>query len=396
MKLKFLIPMSLSIIALPSITLMSCSNQSMSAEERAEQTNWVYLAAQEQRFPEPIIITPSGVKNIGDINKSHINGISNKKGENLLYEILNFEIPLVDVKDTNVNVKVSSKLDETIYQTYSFKLSKAVTNIAEIPVMDTGTFKLKLDEVYFNDYSNAIMNDISIRIKEVSNYLDISEKFIDPASKELKDIFAEASKEKLETFQSKVTEYISSTVINKLNSIALQKNIAIKSLIIKPSTLGSSSAGIIAFEISFGEKSLYNFPGFLVDTFSNNYSNLEKELININDFEVIKIKEIPVTLPVPEQSLSEYFGVQIGSKSTSNDKNKDFIIDFQNTLSKGTNKEPIRLSIFSKKYPERIQIIYEFDEVFESLKIGEETTLTGKKDYLPFVYIKNKEGKLWN
>jgi hypothetical protein len=39
MKLKFLIPMSLSIIALPSITLMSCSNQSMSAEERAEQTN---------------------------------------------------------------------------------------------------------------------------------------------------------------------------------------------------------------------------------------------------------------------------------------------------------------------------------------------------------------------
>ena len=360
MKIKFLVPMSLSIIISPTIVLVSCGNESLSQEERDEQINWVYQAAKDRVSPKPTDV--DNVKNIGDINETHINKILNKDGQNLLFKILNFEIPLIGAKDTDVNVKVSSKLDESIYQTYSFKLSSAVSNIENIVPMNKLTFENKLNEVYFNDYTNEIRNDISIRIKETSSDLDISEKFIYPPSVESENIFSDSSKPQLTAFSSKLQNYIAPTIVDSLNAIAFQKNMKITNTElsidanIKPTDMITN--GKVSFTIEFDEdsKSVYTFEPFLVNTFSNNFSNLRNDL-------TILIKEkfkpdwlhegqLPATPPATkvQNSLTPYLGIQFSKNFSEFDK--EFIISFNpesgTDLIDETSK--IYFSIFNKRY----------------------------------------------
>ncbi|MGL5205027.1 MAG: hypothetical protein ACRC63_02135, partial [Metamycoplasmataceae bacterium] len=321
MKLKLLLPMTLSIIAIPSVILISCSNSdSLSQEEINEQKFLVSEAAKNKFSPK---IELNNNINIGKIDSTIINFDNIPKEDKVLnYEILNFEIPLVNSDDTYVNVEVSSKLDKEISEIYFFKVSDAIIkNGFTISPMSSEDFRNAVEEVYFkkDNFLSTLINDISVRISQASNLLDISlKKYDNGVLKSILDIPTEKA-----VFINNITNYVKSTVINQMNEIALQKQLAI---IVNDVERKSSSINEaeLKIDIVFDKNSIYSLPVFSTSSFSTQYYDLEIELIKLLD-EKFKatILNGELTKPIPIWDLYTYLSIDIPKEQNANN---DFMI----------------------------------------------------------------------
>lgn len=400
MKLKLLMSMSLPVIALPAVALISCSNSGneLTPDENNEQIFLVNQAAKNKYSPK--IELKSDV-NIGEIDSKIIN-FDNipKEDKNLSYEILNFEIPLVNAIDTNVNVKVSSKLNKDIFETYSFKVSSAIIkNNFSITPMSVESFKNAVNEVYFakENFLSNLINDISIRIGQASTELDISLKKNNSLTNTIMSIFDIPSEKDI--FVNNVETCIQSTIINQMNELALQQGIKIEVTDIVRKK-NSTSGAEISVNIIFGLDSVYNLERFSVSSFSTNYFDLEEELGKIL-LEKIKPSLLigASSNPIPIWDLYNNLSVVIPENL---DQNSDFGIGINTSspIPPNTTEEfEIEIEIFSRKFSDRINGKYKIkikDIInFESGKI--DFSATNPPSFLSknFTQVNNRKVAKW-
>ncbi len=349
MKFKYLTIASLSLITLPAISLISCSGNPLTQEQITEQTFLVSEAAKKQLAPS---ITLKQNTNINDIQENIIK-IEKLNDENLLFEIINFEIPLVDSVDSSVNVKVSSKLDEEIYQTYSFKISSTIIpNSFQIEPMTKNDFDIRVKETYFNEQLlSEIINDISVRVKQSSDDLDITKKIV---TNGIPTSIFDIPQSKID-FQNKFQNLISPIVLNGMNEIALQKEMKIQVKDIQLGKEPSRIEGFISLDIVFGSNSVYSLVEFPISTFSTEYFDLEKQLIILlqeNIKPTLLIGEIvPIKISEIYKNLSIFMPDDLNA-------NEDFGIGIDTSIVIPPNSNEnfeITIEIYSRKYSSAIR-----------------------------------------
>ena len=355
MKFKFLTITTLSVIVLPSIALISCSNNPLTTDEINEQKFLVNEAAEKKSSP---VISLKKNTNINEIKENLINFKNFNKGD-LLYEILNFEIPLVNAIDNNVNVKVSSKLDPEISQTYSFKISSSIVpNSFVVEPMTKESFDEEVNKVYFKDQLlSDLINDISIRVKQSSYNLDITKKLKDEGETVASSIFTNPLL-KLE-FEERFHKIISPVVINKLNNESLQKNLKIQVTNIIPNIHSLPNIeGLVNLDIIFGKDSIYSLAQFPITTFSTEYYDLENKLTVLLSEDIVPTLLIGEVSPIKIKDLYNNLSVFIPDEL---DPNKEFLIgpDSSIIIPPGSNDTfEIVIEIFSEKYSDTIKGTY--------------------------------------
>ncbi|MGL4251946.1 MAG: hypothetical protein ACRCW3_00315 [Metamycoplasmataceae bacterium] len=355
MKLKFLLPIALPMIALPAITLVSCSSSDLSQDEINEQTFLVSQAAKNKFSPK--VELKSNI-NISEVDDTIINfDMIDKEDKVLNYEILNFEIPLVGTNDTNVNVKVSSKLDSEISETYSFKVSDAiVSNSFTITPMSNEDFQKAVTDVYFknDNFLTNLINSISVRISQAGNQLDISlQKYDqDGVLKSILDIPNEKA-----AFINNMENYIKLTVINQMTEIALQRNLTIKVNDVRRKVSAIKETEIM-MDIIFDDNSIYSLPTFSTSAFSTQYLDLEEELkilLTENFKPTILIADLTALIPIWD--LYNYLAISFPDDKTSlNDNfmigiNIDYPIPKPPTVSE---ESEIEIEISASSFSDRI------------------------------------------
>ncbi|MGL5205413.1 MAG: hypothetical protein ACRC7B_00665 [Metamycoplasmataceae bacterium] len=354
MKLKFLLPLALPIITIPAITLISCSSSDLSQEQINEEKFLVSQAAKNKFSPK--VELKSNI-NISQVDSKIINFDKIDKEDKILnYEILNFEIPLVGTNDTNVNVKVSSKLDSEISETYSFKVSDAIIkNGFTISEMSNQDFQSAVIDIYFknDNFLTNLTNDISVRISQAGNQLDISLKKYDQ-NNVLKSIL-DIPNEKI-IFINNIENYIKLTVINQMNEIALQRNLAIKVNDVTRKVSAINEAEIM-IDIIFDNNSIYSLPTFSTSSFSTNYFNLDEEL-KVLLTQKFKPTILNATLinPIPIYELYEYLSIDFSQDQY---LNNDFMIDINTnyplpTPPTASEDSEIEIEISSSNFSDRI------------------------------------------
>ncbi len=348
MKLKYLTITSLSLVTLPAISLISCSSGSLTGQQITEQTFLVSEAAKKQMAPE---ITLKQNTNINDV-QDNIVKVEKLNDKNLLFEIINFEIPLIGSIDNNVHMKVSSKLDKEIYETYSFKISSAIVpNSFQIEQMTKEDFDIRVKETYFKDqFLSEIINDISLRVKQSSNDLDITKKIMSngiPIS--IFDI-----PESKTTFQTKFQNLVSPIVLNKMNEVALQKGMKIE---IKDIQLGKEPSrieGLINMDIVFGSNSIYSLEKFPISTFSTEYADLEKQLSTLLQENIKPTLFVGENVPIKISELYKNLSIFIHDDLGANE-NFGIGIDTSVVIPPNSNENfEIIIEIYSKKYSNSI------------------------------------------
>ena len=348
MKLKYLTITSLSLVTLPAISLISCSSGSLTGQQITEQTFLVSEAAKKQMAPE---ITLKQNTNINDV-QDNIVKVEKLNDKNLLFEIINFEIPLIGSIDNNVHMKVSSKLDKEIYETYSFKISSAIVpNSFQIEQMTKEDFDIRVKETYFKDqFLSEIINDISLRVKQSSNDLDITKKIMSngiPIS--IFDI-----PESKTTFQTKFQNLVSPIVLNKMNEVALQKGMKIE---IKDIQLGKEPSrieGLVNMDIVFGSNSIYSLEKFPISTFSTEYADLEKQLSTLLQENIKPTLFVGENVPIKISELYKNLSIFIPDDLGANE-NFGIGIDTSVVIPPNSNENfEIIIEIYSKKYSNSI------------------------------------------
>ena len=344
MKFKYLTIASLSLITLPAISLISCSDNPLTEEQITEQTFLVSEAAKKQMAPS---ITLNQNTNINDIRENIIK-IEELNDKNLLFEILNFEIPLIDSIDSSVNVKVSSKLNEEIYQTYSFKISSTiVTNSFQIESMTKNDFDTRVKETYFNEQLlSEIINNISVRVEQSSDDLDITKKIV---TNGIPTSIFDIPQSKLD-FQNKFQNLISPIVLNGMNEIALQKEMKIQVKDIQRGKDPSREEGLINLDIVFGSNSVYSLVQFPILTFSTEYSDLEKELIILLQEKIKPTLFVGENVPIKISEIYKNLSIFIPGDLNAN---KDFGIGIDTSVVIPPNSNEnfeITIEIYSRKY----------------------------------------------
>ncbi|MGL5617696.1 MAG: hypothetical protein ACRCWU_01420 [Metamycoplasmataceae bacterium] len=359
MKLKFLLPIALPIITLPVATLISCSDSDLSQDVINEETFLVSQAAKNKFSPR--VELKSNI-NISKIDSKIINFDNIDKEEKILnFEIINFEIPLVDSNDTNVNVKVSSKLDKEIFETYSFKVSDAIIkNGFSITPMSNMDFQSAVNDVYFknDNFLLTLINDISVRISQAGNQLDISlKKYIDGG---VLESILDIPKEKA-IFISNIENYIKSTVINQMNNIALQRKLEIKINDVQRK-VGSINEVEIMMDIIFNKNSIYTLPTFSTSSFSNQYFNLEEELkvLLTDNFKPTILINDDLISPIPIWNLYDYLAIDFSEDQNLNNEfmigiNIDYPIPTPPTVSE---ESEIEIEISCRNFSDRINKKY--------------------------------------
>jgi hypothetical protein len=375
MKFKYLPLAVVSAIVLPSIALISCSNTPLTSEQITQQKFLVNEAAEKKIAP---VITLTKDTNINEIKENLVN-FDKLNNEELLYEIVNFEIPLIASVDNKVNVKVSSKLDSTIYRTYSFMISENVVNNSfKIGAMSEQAFKDEVNIVYFKDqFLSDLINDISIRVNQTSHSLDITEKVLVKNSEGIMVLTPALMVPELKTaFINRFKNFVTTVVVNKFNSVALQDIEIIINDITQDVDSLPNIVGIVKMDIIFGEGSIYTLDPFNIDTFSREYLDLE------NDLKFLLIENIKPTLligngtPINIQDLFKNLRISM---------NDDFSSEFgigviapspEIILEGYSNDTEINIEIFSKKYNQSIVGTYK-------VKIGDIINAQGNIDFTP-------------
>lgn len=356
MKLKYLLPMTLSVAIVPSIALVSCNNEKPTPDQINEQLFLVNEAAQNKYVPKVELTKDINISEI-DSTLINFNNIpeKDKKFQKLSFEILNFEIPLVNATDTDVNVKVSSTLDKEVYQIYSFKISSAIVNNGfTISPMSQESFEAAVKKVYFTneDFLPNLINDISIRIGQAGNDLDITvKKIINNNPTLILDIPADKT-----AFIASVQSYIKPTIINTMNGVALQRGLGITILDIKQVANAEGSADLNV-DINFGANSIYHLPLFRVSSFSTQYANLTKQLGVILSEKIKPILLVGETTgKIPIWDLYRYISVEIPENLN---LDQAFIIGINTNLAipappTVTEDFEVSIDVFAKNYPNRI------------------------------------------
>ncbi|MGL5732813.1 MAG: hypothetical protein ACRCXE_01975 [Metamycoplasmataceae bacterium] len=353
MKLKFLLPLTLPMVVIPAVTLISCSSSDLSQDEINAEKFLVSEAAKNKFSPK---IELKKDINISEVDSKLINFDKIDKDDKVLnFEILNFEIPLVGQDDTDVNVKVSSKLDSEISEIYSFKVSDAIIkNGFSIGSMSNEDFQSAVQDVYFknDNFLSTLINDIAVRISQAGNQLDISlKKYDQDVLKSILDIPAEK-----DIFIKNIESYIKSTVINQMNLIALQNKLAIRvnNVVRKGPSLNEAE---IMMDIIFDENSIYTLPTFSTTSFSTQYFNLEEELkILLNDNFKPTILNAGLTAAIPIWDLYNYLSIDFNQDQNLNNNfmigiNIDYPIPTPPSVSE---ESEIEIEISASDFSDRI------------------------------------------
>ncbi|MDK2819825.1 MAG: hypothetical protein KFW07_03235 [Mycoplasmataceae bacterium] len=354
MKLKFLIPSAVVISALPVITLVSCSKP-MTEEEENKQWILVNNAADEQYSPK-IELTKN--ISIGSIDKNILKFKNNDS--NLFFEVLNVEIPLINSKDTNINLKVSSKRDKTIFREYFVRVSDVITTPNFILEMTSQAFENAIKSKYLVDDSFSLDTQAIIEEKVKQGNFDIS--LEENVSKEagvldIKSIF-DIPLSKL-SFIENVQKSVAPAILNQLNEKSYQSNLGIKILDISKFADNGETKGKIKFEISIssdGMSSVFIPLEVQVKTFSIKYEMIYRDM-----WQQFTYYDIAPTLldegleSIPASKLYEnYLTIQIPE----NLNYKDFQIGIQNTLPPESATSLVNIVIASKDYSDTIFRVY--------------------------------------
>ncbi|MGL6124934.1 MAG: hypothetical protein ACRC1F_00380 [Metamycoplasmataceae bacterium] len=355
-KSKLLLPMIISMVALPAMTLISCSDNKLTPEESNEELFLVNQAAKIRYAPKIELTRDISIAEI-DSSIINFNNIP-QEDRNLFYEILNFEIPLVNSVDTKVHVKVSSKLDKEIFQTYYFNVSAAIVkNNFSITPMTEDDFQKAVNDVYFNEenFFTNLRDDISIRISQAADELDITlEKHDNGALKSIFDIPSEK-----QIFLNKLENFTSPTIIGRMNQLALQQGMKVKFIDVQ--RRGSISEAELNINIDFGPNSVFSIPPFRITSFSTKYFNTGEKL------EIILAEKIKPTLltgglndSIPFWDLYNHLSIRIPRDL---DSDGEFIIGIDTSVvlpipPLASELFEIEIEIFSKDFSDRINSKY--------------------------------------
>lgn len=297
MKLKYILPLSASALIIPTTFLISCSSNSITPEETLIQQNLVSEIIVNKFAPE--IVLDKRIA-INDIDKKIINFDDiDKKYKTLYFEILNFEIPEIDSKDTRLNIKISSKLDKNICGEYSFNVSDSIKSSEFIDPMSKTNFDALVEKQYLisqsdnkMNFSNDVINLVDSLISQGS--FDITRKEYKPGTGEAPENLVSILEipEYLKQFKDNINKIVSNRIENYFNQKIYQSNLKIKIEDIKKTSDKFLNEGRVKLNITIGN-SLYtsenNDLSFIINSFATKYFDLETQLNNY-------IKDIPNNL----------------------------------------------------------------------------------------------------
>lgn len=354
MKLKYLLPLSISMVAIPSVSLISCSDNSLSPEENLIQQNLITNIAINKFAPEIKLTTKC---KINEINSKIIN-FNNvpEKYKDASFEILNFEIPEVGSKDTGVRVKVSSKLDKSIFEEYTFNVSDSIKETSNIEPMERSDFDRMIVERYLiqeTPKANFSDNVINLVNTEIQNGLfDITEEKIENLTDE-KPVSILLNQTFKKEFMNKIEGVINPPIYKELNKKFYQSNliIKVKDIISINTNNNIKNVAQVELDIMIGNSnSVYTPKSFMVNTFSTKYFNLKEKLgVLISE----KDKYYP-TLLIGSYTAEDKMNISDLSKNLSwPDIDPEFLIgniDIKPPVSESDNNATINIIISSKEY----------------------------------------------